>query len=479
MERYRLDQFDGLDLSVALAGSLEDELAEHFDKHLQEDLTFAYWQPSQGARRFTAVLSTLMLPRGRERALHGNASFTGEYVSRVLDHVPPGFGVAFLHSHPGHGWQDMSLDDEAAERDVLAGPVASTTGLPLLGLTWGMDRSLSARFWLRSGRRHYEKRWAECVRSVGRRLRMTFHPSLKPAPTIGPTQLATASVWGKQVQADLARLHVGIVGLGSVGSIVAEALGRIGVGTFTLVDFDVIEDRNLDRTLGAYADDAKRQTPKVDSAERLIRRSHTSATLEVKAVNDSVIRPRGWHHALDCDVIFSCVDRPLPRHVLNATSYGHLIPMIDGGILARVSELGRLMHLNWRIQTVGPGHSCLYCQNALLRSDVALDRDGMLDNPDYMKGLTHDERERYGRRNVFAFSLSVAAHEVMQLAGLISGNERVGGIGPQSYHGYPGELYAIESRECVAECDISPLTATVMALENLAPIEGPTHQKDS
>jgi len=73
-------------------------------------------------------------------------------------------------------------------------------------------------------------------------------------------------------------------------------------------------------------------------------------------------------------------------------------------------------------------------------SDVSLDRSGKLDDPDYISGLSKGERARLSRRNVFAFSLSVASHEVLQLAGLITGHQRIGGTGPQSYHAYPGVM---------------------------------------
>src|SRR5581483_7810723 len=182
-----------------------------------------------------------------------------------------------------------------------------------------------------------------------------------------------------------------------------------------------IEERNLDRTLGAYPADIPKKLLKVEIAKRIVDASHTSARFSAIAINDGVHGKTGLANALDCDALLSCVDRPWPRHILNVLAYAHLIPVVDGGILVRVHD-DRLLHVDWRVHTVGPEHACLYCLDAMRRSDVALDRDGLLDDPDYLKGLSQAERERYGRRNVFAFSLSVASHQVLQLVGLITGN---------------------------------------------------------
>lgn len=463
MGGYQLADFDDVELSVALTAGLDRELADHLDKGMhQEDLTFAYWRPSRGAMRYTAVLQKLNLPAEDERILDGNVAFTSEYIARVLDERPPDAGIALLHGHLGPGWQSMSRDDVVAERDRLAGLVAGTTGLPLAGLTRGTDGAWSARFWMRAGRHTYERRWAASVRSVGPQLQLSFHPELRRVPRTSEAQVATLSVWGEQAQHDLARAHVGIVGLGSVGSIVAEALSRTGIQHLTLIDHDILEQRNLDRTLGAYPTDVSSGLSKVATARRLVEQSHTSDDFKVTEIAYSLLSPEGLAAALDCDVLISCVDRPWPRHVLNALSYAHLIPVVDGGIIARVNDAGRLLHVDWRIHTVGPERACLYCLDALLRSDVALDREGMLDDPDYVAGLSQADRERYRRRNVFAFSLSVAAHEALQLVTLITGNGRVGGIGPQTYHAYPGIMEVDGSTACTSNCDVKDLTATAV-----------------
>ena len=451
-------------LSVAMTGELDDQLATHLDKGvLQEDLAFVLWRPSTGRTRFTAILHDIVLPEPDDRDLHGNVAFHPQYVQRVLELVQPGDGIAVIHSHLGPGWQGMSDDDVIAERDRLASAVAGRTRLPLLGLTRATDRAWSARFWLREGRGVYGRYAATTVRVAGRRLRLTFNPYLAPYPTVAPSQVATVSVWGEQHQADLARLHVGIIGLGSVGSIVAEALSRVGLTHLTLIDHDVIEDRNLDRTLGATTLDALERRPKVAVSERLIRGSHTAPAIEVDAFPGSLLSRAGLERALDCDVIFSCVDRPWPRHVLNALAYAHLIPVIDGGILAKV-EGGRLVHADWRIQTVGPGRACLLCLGALRREDIALDMAGKLDDPEYIKGLGPSFSPLVARQNVFPFSLSVAANEVLQLVGLVTGLERIGGIGPQTYHCYPGEMEVVATGKCESDCEYEALTSSAAEL---------------
>lgn len=49
------------------------------------------------------------------------------------------------------------------------------------------------------------------------------------------------------VQAKVKNSIIGIMGLGGLGSVVAVALARIGVGTLLLADYDVVEPSNLNR----------------------------------------------------------------------------------------------------------------------------------------------------------------------------------------------------------------------------------------
>ena len=59
----------------------------------------------------------------------------------------------------------------------------------------------------------------------------------------------TIDVHGEEPHAHLARLTVGIVGVGSVGSFVAELLVRMRYRRLVLIGFDFVLPHNLDRTV--------------------------------------------------------------------------------------------------------------------------------------------------------------------------------------------------------------------------------------
>ena len=73
---------------------------------------------------------------------------------------------------------------------------------------------------------------------------------------------------------------------------------------------------------------------------------------------------------------------------------------------------------------------------------------------------------------MFPFSMSVAAHEVLQFVGLVTGSPRIGGIGAQTYDAYPGKMQVDRLSRCCEACEFAELTATAVDLRNnLAPVE--------
>src|SRR6185312_11540091 len=99
----------------------------------QEDLCFATYSISTGATRTSYLLTSVVLPEPGEHEVHGNVTFTGEYVLRAANLAASrGEGIALLHSHPdGSGWQGLSRWDWDAESSY-AGLTQSLTGKPII-----------------------------------------------------------------------------------------------------------------------------------------------------------------------------------------------------------------------------------------------------------------------------------------------------------------------------------------------------------
>ncbi|MGI8402471.1 MAG: ThiF family adenylyltransferase [Gemmatimonadaceae bacterium] len=368
-----------------------------------------------------------------------------------------------MHSHDWPGWQDMSHDDIKSERSI-APAVLAATGLPLVGMTLGSDGAWSARRWERTAARLYERVWCDRVRIVGDYLALTFHPILAPVPATGDELDRTVSAWGPAVQADLSRLTIGVVGTGSVGSIIGEALARMGFGEIFLIDFDSIENVNRDRILHAKASNVG--LAKVTALARAYCDSATAEHLSVHEVEYSVTESEGYHAALNCDLLFSCVDRPWARSVLNAIAFLHLIPVIDGGIRAEpMPGLKGLRRADSRAHVATVGRACLECLGQYDSGLVAMERDGFLDDPSYIAGLP-DEHQIRQKQNVFAFSLSTAGFQIAQLISLVARPLGISDPGATVYHLVTNALES-ECSNCKPSCLFPGLTAKGSRLDRI------------
>ncbi|MBZ5538443.1 MAG: ThiF family adenylyltransferase [Acidobacteriia bacterium] len=445
--------------STALSSTLHREAIQHLlreDGH--EDLCFGLWYPSGGHTRTTALVHKLVLPMDDERVVHGNVAFQPQYFERVLSEaVQANAGIAFLHSHLGPGWQGMSQDDVRAEEGI-AGAVKGATGFPLLGLTLGTDGAWSARLWIKSGPRSYDRRWCSNVRVVGEQLSVTYAEKLMPRPGYREFLSRTISAWGEEVQYDLARLRIGVVGAGSVGSMVAESLARTGVRRLTLIDFDRVEAVNLDRLLHATRLDAALHRPKVKVLGRAIRKSATSESFVVDESVKSVVEEDGFRDALDCDLIFSCVDSPWARHVLNFIAYAHLIPVVDGGILVRATKRRKLKSADWRAHIASPERRCLVCVGQYDIGLVQAEREGYFNNARYIEGLPQDHF-LLRSENVSAFSMNVAGLQLLQMLMMVVAPLGVANLGQYSYHLVPGIFEEPNFEGCKTECPFPRILA--------------------
>jgi sulfur carrier protein ThiS adenylyltransferase len=173
------------------------------------------------------------------------------------------------------------------------------------------------------------------------------------------------------VHARVRRATVGIAGLGGLGSAVAVALARTGVGTLVLADFDVVEPSNLNRQqyfveqLGqakteALAANLRRINPYVTLATHAVRLTPENVPAIFQGVDVLVEAfDRADQKAMLLDAFVAAFpDRPL---VMASGLAGHG----PGGTIA-VRRLGRSVHL------VGDGTSAAEPGRGLMAPRVGI-----------------------------------------------------------------------------------------------------------
>jgi molybdopterin-synthase adenylyltransferase len=421
--------------SVAMTADTHRELWSHLVRaDGQEDVCLGTYRTSTGATRRTALIRKVILPEPGERDVHGNASITGDYVLRALA-IAQGRdeGLALCHSHPrGRGWQSMSGPDRDAE-SAYANLCRELTGLPLVGMTLAGDGQWSARHWDFGTGTDVDATACENVRVVGDHLALSWNDALVLPPRPQASHVRSVACWGAGRHADLTRRSVLVVGAGSVGLDVLTRLAATGVTTIGVMDFDTVEYRNLDRLIGVTAADAWLRRSKAAVARRLLQENATAAHPSIKVSEYSICEPVGLGLALDFDIVFSCVDRPWARAVLNAMAYRDLIPVIDGGIAIDVFPDGDGMRgATWRSHVVRPGRPCMSCTGQLDLGAVAADRDGSRDDSEYIGG--HGLRvPSDGGQNVAALSISSAGSLLGQYVSLNIAPGGLGEPGPLQY----------------------------------------------
>ncbi len=420
--------------SVAMTAVVEGALVRQLVRNDgQEDLCLATYRPSTGLTRFSALIRAVVPPEPGERLVHGNATVTADYILRAAEAAQEDdCGLVLLHSHPGASqWQPMSGPDRDCEASY-ANLVREMTGLPLVGMTLATrTRTWSARHWDIGVGRAVDCTHSTNVRVIGDKFVVSWNDAVQPPPQFSGRQARTVSAWGNQQQADLVRRRVLVVGAGSVGLDVFVRLAASGLCDLTVMDFDVVEVHNLDRLIGAACRDVRLKRPKVHVAGREAKEAATAARCSIEVSDRSICEPDGLQLALDHDLIFSCVDRPWPRAVLNSLAYSDLIPVIDGGIAVDTLDGDEMRNATWRSHVVRPGRPCMSCNRQLDLGLVALERQGLLNDPAYIEGAGVSRVPV--NPNVAPLSVNVAASILAQYVSFSVGSGGFGDPGPLQY----------------------------------------------
>lgn len=297
---------------------------------------------------------------------YGYRALTPTFIHReILRCRDSGLAYLAVHNHGSDRKVEFSrVDLESHERGYPA-LLDIGRGVPVGALVYGR-RSVAADVWLRDGSRRTLGSY--CV--IGQKVtRLYSHPRREfDSDTEHDRQVRMFGAAGQHV---LAESKVAVVGLGGVGSLVAEYLARLGVGNLVLIDPDEIESSNLSRVVGATRVDVEARQLKTQIAVRHAREMATDVMLE--PISKDVARESVAQVLRDCDFIFLAADSMRARLVVNALAHQYLIPVIQMGAKIRRGDGGSLEDAMCAVRHIRPGTGCLWCNGLIDPTQLAIE----------------------------------------------------------------------------------------------------------
>ncbi len=137
---------------------------------------------------------------------------------------------------------------------------------------------------------------------------------------------------GEIGQRKLSNSRAVIVGMGALGTTIANHLVRSGVGYVRIIDRDIVELTNLQRQILYTEEDAKANLPKVVAAEKRLAQINSTITIE------PIIADLNLDNAEDLlagfDVIVDGTDNFMTRFLINDVAVKLEIPWVYGGAVS-------------------------------------------------------------------------------------------------------------------------------------------------
>lgn len=287
-----------------------------------------------------------------------------------------------IHNHGGTTSVGFSGDDFNSHERGYPALLDVARGMPVGALVFA-DHAVAGDIWLPNGKR------VEIADAsiIGRRLRRIGPTPRKYVGLADRDYDRQVRMFGDAGQAILSGSKVAIIGLGGVGSLLAQYLAHLGVGHFLLIDPDRIEGTNLPRVVGATRWDARTfltrapwplwlqklaaesATHKVKISKRVIRAANADATVE--AIAEDVLKPDVAAKLLDCDYLFLAADTMRARLLFNAIVHQYFIPGVQvGSKVVHDKDSGEITGVHTIIRPVTPECGCLWCNQLINRAKL-------------------------------------------------------------------------------------------------------------
>ncbi|WP_192385107.1 ThiF family adenylyltransferase [Mesorhizobium silamurunense] len=353
--------------SLSLSGTHHQLLKKHLLGDRNEAAAILFCRDLSPQRAKLIVFDVLLIPN-EECSIRRPDFITwpGARLSAAMDRAEDeGCTLILIHSHPG-GFLEFSVVDDESDR-------------------WAIGSLFGG--W--SGEAPAAGHGSAIMVASGRIRARLYDPTMRSAPVADVTVVGDDIVhwrdnqqegppvmaFGSAMTEQLAKLRAGIIGVSGTGSIIAEQAARMGFGALTLIDFDRIEHRNLNRILGSRLKDAVTSELKVNAVSREIGQYRDEIQLQL--VPASIMTREAVLAAAQCDILFSCVDSAEGRQIADLIAQAFVIPLIDMGVTIPTRRLRdgnpAIAEVMGRIDYVQPFGSTLASRqvftSALLRAE--------------------------------------------------------------------------------------------------------------
>ncbi|MEQ1783241.1 MAG: ThiF family adenylyltransferase, partial [Hyphomonadaceae bacterium] len=198
------------------------------------------------ARNRLLAHTIFLIPHDECQRASDRLTWPGEWLSRAIDVAEAeSLSIILTHSHPGGLFEFSAIDDES-DRMVVPTIFAGWSGQqPPLGHGSAIMTpcgGMRARLY---DEKHRSTEVSQ-VAIIGDDIRFDFPDE----------QSGSNMAFGASQTALLSRLHAVIMGASGTGSVIAEQVVRLGFSEVTLIDFDRVESKNLNRILNSTQADA-------------------------------------------------------------------------------------------------------------------------------------------------------------------------------------------------------------------------------
>ena len=165
---------------------------------------------------------------------------------------------------------------------------------------------------------------------------------------------------------------ISIIGVGGLGSVVAEHLIHMGFHEINLIDPDVLEMSNLNRVVGAYYKDAQQKCSKVDVVKRHVTNINPKATVLAcqKDIHDkemeSILALSDW--------MIVATDNHSSRLKAQELSVKYFVPLLSLGVNITVTDK-KIEDMSGEVIMARVGdYLCLHCLHRINPTKVASER---------------------------------------------------------------------------------------------------------